>query len=290
MGAFLRRMKIPVALKNLLLRAQLFGRARHRDLADWKARINPAPIIVLGHQKCGTSVIAALLGEISGRSVSIDLLREVKRPTFQHVHSGTLSLERFIRTNRLEFSRDIVKEANLTPMYQALRLRFPSARFAFVIRDPRDNIRSILQRLRLPGRPEQSDPTVLANVSPAWRLVLHGDWLGLHGKDYVEMLAARWEHFAEIALAAGAEVESLRYEDFCADKAAAIGDFARRLGLPADHDIAGRTEVQYQSRGDHRNSWVDYFGAHHLTRIESICARGMAAFGYSASGSKTTKP
>lgn len=282
MPAAIRKV-LPAPLKHVLHHGKRFLLARTRDLADLRAHLNPNPIIVLGHQKCGTSVVAALLGDISGRSVAIDLAREVDRPTFHRVHSREISLDRFIRMNRLEFSRDIVKEANLTPMYAALRQRFPRSHFAFVIRDPRDNIRSILQRLGLPGQPHQAGPNPLSRISAAWRLVLDGGWLGLTGDDYIAMLAARWQYFADIATAARPHLEILRYEDFRANKVAAITDLAHRLGLPTDHEISGRIDLQYQSRGDHGASWRDYFGTEGLARIESICAPGMAEFGYKAS-------
>ncbi len=281
MSGFLAQV-VPAALKRPIHRVRLFARARLRDLADLRARVQPAPVIVLGHQKCGTSAIAALLGAISGRSVAIDLQREVERPTFQRLHGGELDLDRFIRANRLEFSREIVKEANLTPLHAELRRRFPESRFAFVIRDPRSNLRSILQRLSLPGRPGDADPAALARVSESWRLVLDGTWLGLEGDDYLAMLAARWQHFADIAAGARDELEILRYEDFLADKAGAIRDLAARLGLPHDRDISAGLDVQYQPRGDHSASLLDFFGAEGLARIERICARGMADFGYEA--------
>ena len=272
----------PGPLKRVVHRLRVVVRARRRDLADWLARVNEEPVFILGNQKSGTSIIAALLAELGGRSVAIDLDREVTRPTFHRVRTGALNLDDFIRRNRLEFSRDVVKEANLTTMYPALRGRFPRARFAFVQRDPRDNIRSILQRLGLPGRPAEAGEEQLAGISEAWRLVLDGRWLGLDGADYLAMLAARWQHFADLAAGAGEKMTVIRYEDFRADKVGGIRELARHLGIAEVADISASTERQYQPRGDHSVGLREFFGEEGLRLIERICARGMATFGYEA--------
>ena len=117
-------------------------------------RFLPAPIIVLGHQKTGTSVIAALLGEATGKSVTIDMFHHNNkiRPFFREdIFNKKLSLRDFIQANALYFSTDIIKEPDLTFHYEALLNYFPKAKFVFVIRDPRDNIRSILNRLKISG-------------------------------------------------------------------------------------------------------------------------------------------
>lgn len=44
-------------------------------------------------------------------------------------------------------------------LYGPLRDRFPKAQFAMVLRDPRDNIRSICDGLSLPGDKSALDPS-----------------------------------------------------------------------------------------------------------------------------------
>ncbi|RME38856.1 MAG: hypothetical protein D6788_06610, partial [Planctomycetota bacterium] len=115
------------------------------------ARPHPAPVIVLGNQKSGTTVIAALLAESAGCAVTLDIFFRFRRPVLARLLTGRDSLDRFIRRHPYWFSHPIIKEPSLTFFHDDLRRLFPSARFVFIVRDPRDNIRSILNRLRLPG-------------------------------------------------------------------------------------------------------------------------------------------
>ena len=60
---------IQVNQKNISNKAKYIKKVYVRKTA----RIHPAPVIVLGHQKTGTSVIASLLGETTNKSGTIDM-------------------------------------------------------------------------------------------------------------------------------------------------------------------------------------------------------------------------
>lgn len=257
-------------------------RTYRRYVLDLRAQPHPRPIFILGHQKSGTSVIADLLGQMCGLTVAIDLKRDVHRPAFQLVQFGDLSFDAYRRRNAFEFSHDIIKEANLTPMFVHLHARYPKSQYVFVVRDPRDNIRSILQRLGLSGNPNDvpGDAWRLV-VSDTWELILDGGWLGMSCDDYVDGLARRWQLFADVYAQHRDCFITVRYEDFVADKVGTIERLAARLGFDAQRDISHLVDVQHQHKGDPGVSLHAFFGsADRLGRIERICADGMRMLGY----------
>ncbi|WP_188109770.1 sulfotransferase domain-containing protein [Pseudohalioglobus sediminis] len=252
---------------------------RTRWLRDFFARPCSSPIFILGNQKSGTSAIASLLGEMTGKSVAVDLAKDFHAPAFQRV-GRQMSLAEYRRLNAVEFSKDIIKEANLTPMFDDLRSSYSDARFVFVVRDPRTNIRSILQRLDLSGRPEEVDSSALQDISETWRLILDSGWLGISGDDYVTRLASRWQLFSDIASSNVDDFQIIRYEDFLVDKVGSIERLVDGLSLDRVHDIAEQTDIQYQAKGDHSVSLNAFFGARNLERIDAICKKGMRFFRY----------
>jgi len=171
-----------------------------RAIRSLVTKIHPAPIIVLGNQKSGTTAVAALLAEATGLSVTLDLLKEMTDPVIDKVKTGELSLETLVKRNKLDFSRDIIKEPGLSVFYPELVAYFPDARFVMVIRDPRDNIRSILNRLRIPGTVDELTDKHRSEFSRAWDLTVDGTWLGLDGATYIERLAQRWNYIADAYL------------------------------------------------------------------------------------------
>jgi len=242
-------------------------------------KVNPTPIFVLGNQKSGTTAIAALLAKYTDRSVALDL-RGIYEPMQTAIHAGDITFEDFVRLNKYDFSRDIIKEPCLALLYPELKRVFPRAQFLMIVRDPRHNIRSILNRLGISGNLGNIDPNTIPSISPEWQLVLDGQWLGLQGRTYIEILAARWNRVSDVYLEHTDEIVLVRYEDFVADKVETIEELARRLGLPQVNDIADKVDIQYQLRGNRDVSWEEFFGLENLMRIEQICGSRMEKFGY----------
>jgi len=185
--------RLPDPLESAVRATARAGRELYYDVRDAMARPAGDPVFVLGNQKSGTTAIAALLGLATGEPATLDLRRETRHDFYRRITSGEVHFDRLVRRNALDFSRRIVKEPNLTLFYPQLRRRFPAARFAFVLRDPRDNIRSILDRVELPGDLQRLEPGRLAHVDPGFALVMDGTWCGItSGGHYVDKLAARW--------------------------------------------------------------------------------------------------
>jgi hypothetical protein len=267
-------------LPGVLARSRRRVESAALGLRSLFATVNPSPVFILGNQKSGTSAIAALLAEMTGRSVTLDLKREMGHPVIDQIKLGRLSMAEFVRLNRLDFSRDIIKEPSLSPYYHELRRSFARAKFVMVIRDPRDNIRSILNRLKIPGSLEDITSDQRARLTPAWRLIIDGRWLGLEGRNYIEMLARRWVYISNLYLGNKDRMTSVVYEDFSKDKTGTLERLATTLGLEKKHDVSRRVDVQFQPAGDRSVRWGDFYGPQNLAAIESICADGMRRLGY----------
>ena len=268
------------SLRIYLRKAKYHLHGFTRLFENLKAEVNPRPIFVLGNQKSGTTVIAALLAKMAGLSVALDLRKEVHRPIILNVKKGDVSFESFVKRNKLDFSRDLIKSPDLTLFYEELRNYFPEAKFLFIVRDPRANIRSILDRLKIPGNQNKLTDEEWATVPPAWRLVLDGKWLNLSGENYIEMLAARWNFCADLYLKRREVFKMSRYEDFMKNKVGEIRRNVQSFGLPEKNDISKDLEVEYQPKGRHQNvDWQLFFG-NNFARINKICGERMRLFNY----------
>lgn len=275
------------ALRRLLMRA---GRGPRR-LLEAAIERQPAALFVLGNQKSGTTAIAALLAELTARSVTLDLDWARAQAPFQRLQRGELGFAGFLRANRLELGRCVVKEPTFTFFVPELRAAFPAARFVFVLRDPRDNIRSILDRLGLPGDRRRLDPAAVEHLPLGWRQVLDATWLGRapgdqpgdRSGDYIEALAARWNACAEVYVRHAGSMILVRYEDFKADKLGSLEVLANSLGWPPRRDVRGSLDRPFQPRGNAAASWPAFFGAN-LSRIEDLCGPHMRDLGYGATG------
>jgi len=242
------------------------------------AQVNPSPVIVLGHQKSGTTAIAALLAARTGLSVTLDI-PGLHEPVQSQIHAQQLPFDAFLHRNRVEFSRDIIKEPCLSFLYPEIQRTIPQARVVMIVRDPRDNLRSILIRLNLPGD-AQDIGDMLASLIPAWRIIFDPRWLHLQGDTYIEVLAARWNRCVDILLHHRQEMLLVQYEDFLKDKLGEIDRLSRHLGIRGTADISDKVDIQYQPRGNHSVTWEEFFGRDNLSQIEKICGSRMQYFGY----------
>jgi hypothetical protein len=276
-------MPMPPAPRQPLLRtAKRTLLSGTRQIAGPFVAMPPGQIYILGNQKSGTSAIAGLLGRMAALTTTIDLYREVLKPTYHKVLWGQLAFDAFVRRNRWDMSREVVKEPNLTLLHDFLRLRFPQARTIFVVRDPRHNIRSILNRLDLPGDAADLDASAFERMAPGWRLVVAGQDLRLGPGSYIEHLALRWRAMVRIYQQHAEEMVLLRYEDFLKDKEAALEHTLRRVGRAPVSSVRDRLDVQFQPAGDHSTTPHQFFGARNLETIESLCAAEMRSLGYAA--------
>ena len=239
------------------------------------AKVNPAPIFILGHAKSGTTAIASLLAKVTGQSVTIDPLFRIDPDgdLQKQLLSGELELAELIETYKFYFSTPINKDPKLTFFYDDLCQYFPQAKFIFVIRDPRDNLRSFLNRRGIPG-----DLTKLPKDKEKWI----GNLPPIAGKNYIEKLSNRWNLAADTYLQHRDDFVLVRYEDFVNAKVKTIQDLAQKVGLNPSQKIDDYVNLQYQPIGNRRISCSAFFQTKNLHLIETICRERMGYFGYSS--------
>ncbi|MEQ9370582.1 MAG: sulfotransferase domain-containing protein [Coleofasciculus chthonoplastes F3-SA18-01] len=249
------------------------------------APINPAPVIVLGHSKTGTTAIAMLLGQATGKVVQSDICWRIKgQKNFREkLYRQEVTLHQFIDNNRLYFQADIIKEPTLSFFYNDLSFVFDKSRFIFINRDPRDNIRSILNRLKIPGNLALLDDCQTSKLSPGWKFMLKSNLPFGLVSHYIDKLAHWYNLAADTYIKHGDNMVLIRYEDFVKDKVGEIGNLARAVEFEPIHDIQNQVDIQYQPRGNRDVSWVEFFGIENLNRIETICGERMKEFGYNLS-------
>lgn len=274
-------MRRPV--KVALRRTARLTRTIYRSVMNRVARPHPAPFIFLGNQKSGTTAIAALLADATGVPATLDL-EDLKEPISTRLYRGEIPLSEIIARNRFDFSHPIIKEPALTFFHAQLVELYPDARFTLIVRDPRDNIRSILDRVELPGTLEDIPSEIRETIDPAWMGILYSPWLGLEGSTYIEKLAHRWNLACDVHLRNPDSVHLIRYEEFLEKKLEVIEDLAARVGLRLMKDVSDRLDVQFQPKGVHRDEpWAEFFSPGNLTLIESICGERMLKVGYGLS-------
>ncbi len=274
----------PDSVKPLAVSVLNIFKIAAQNIYGLKSSIRNSPVFILGNQKAGTSIVAALVGQATGCSTTLDLVREYLSDgkIYLKLKHGHINLEHLIQRNRLDFSREIIKEANLTPFYGDLISRFPESKYVFIIRNPFDNIRSQLNRLNLPGNLQYLSAEDIKKVKKSWRLLLDGSWLGLNGVNYIGMLAERWKYIADIYLNHKENMILIKYEDFLKCKQETIYDLAKKLNLYPKHDISDKINIQYQPKGNSNVNLTVFYGSRNIQLIENICYKNMKLLGYNS--------
>jgi len=236
-----------------------------------------APVLVLGNQKTGSTAIAELLAHRGQLRAATDL-HPLQSATVQ-VENDPASAARLVQRLRYYFRRDLVKENELTAATDALLEVLPRARPVFVVRHPVHNIRSILDRLALPGRPRPFSALPLSG--DGWERIVRGRDYGIEADDHITALALRWVRTTAMYRRHPDRLHLVRYEDFVADKLSTINTLAAQLGIEPKADIRPLLDVPFQPRGDHRATAPrDFFSERALAIIHDQCADGMDALHY----------
>ena len=245
-------------------------------------KIEKSPVFILGNQKSGTSVIASLLGELTNNKTSIDLFYSgFYYNLFLKWKERSINTKAFIDRNKFNFSNKIIKEPHLSVFYDELYEQFPDAKFVMIVRNPIDNIRSILDRLNINGNKDKLDLLDMNKIFHSWNLLFDNSWIGGNTSNYIEVLAERWNIIINNYLVNKDNMILIKYEDFINDKKGVIEKLAQDLNLPLVNDISGILDVQHQSKGKRREiSPVDFFGQENIGRIKLICSENITKLGY----------
>jgi len=279
-------MKVAGSLKHLFESpSRSLANFCYRMREKWRrktAHLNPNPIFVLGNQKAGTSAITALLGEATGLSYTIDIFC-LYEGLEHRLLRGETTFDEVLERGRYYFSKDIIKDPSFTFLYDELVAKFPNSKRVFVLRDPRQNIRSILNRLNLPGHLEDlsmSDWQYVESEFPGWHPILRGNPQDFEEATYIETLASRCREIFHIYFKHKKEIVPVFYETFNQNKVQSIQRLANQLDLQILYSIDHLKDKQFQPKGDKNISIEDFFGSKNLQRIQVICGNEMTALGY----------
>jgi hypothetical protein len=237
--------------------------------------VTGAKVFVVGNHRSGTALFAAMLASTCRRTFSA-IRGERSRPTVRRIFLGVEEIESLVAGEPRLLAGDIVEASEVALIAEHLGARFPEARFCHLVRDPRRQIRSVLQSLGLSGR--DCDWRHLHHLSDGWRLLLEGKAFGLDGGNYVEVLARHWNLVADVHLRTQDRSILVRYERFIASMGEEVARGASALGLggqPVSLPAAERPVLPVRRRLSLR----DFFGPN-LALIDSLCDARMQALGY----------
>lgn len=163
---------------------------------------------------------------------------------------------------------------------------FPNAKFVYIVRNPFQNIRSILNRLNLEGNLNQNSKIYekkLASLKkelPTWGRILEGTYPPVFGTNYIENLSLRWNLGVDTYLKNLDNMLLVRYEDFIKDKMGYIHNLCDQLNLPVTNDISNQLNKQYQVKGKSNLDLYTFFGEDNYNTISKICTEKMIPFKY----------
>jgi len=254
-----------------------------KKILSFLSTVNTNPLFILGNQKSGTTVIANLLSQATSKSLTNDFQSAIAHKTLQlELSFKLLSFPNFIHDYKYEFSKDIIKEPFLSYYIDELINEFPNARFILIVRDPYQNIRSILNRLKVPGNLQKinfSNFVELEKTLP-WKLALQSKMLGINSINYIEAMAHRWNYLINLYEKNKEKIILVKYEDFVKDKKGFIDNLTHKLGFDIKQDISNYVNVQYQPKGNSKVDLDKFFGSKNSDLISKVCKNNMNKLGY----------
>ncbi len=263
-------------LKKIYRRITKFLLSLIKTITDFFKIRNKIPIIVFGHQKSGTTAIAKLLGKSTDKTVCIDPFYLTKEKQYQLpiIYKDKKGLKDYIKKNAYLYSQDIIKDPEFVFFYDELKQIYPQSKFVFIIRNPFDNIKSILDRLKIIGDIEHFDEKLYSEVTDTWdwKMIINGELTNIKSENIIETLSLRWLYCANLYLKHKNEFLLVKYEDFKKEKQEVINKIAEDLGIDKKQDISLFVNNQYQRRGGNTNVSAEFFfSKKNYEIIEQIC-------------------
>ncbi|MCW8896654.1 MAG: sulfotransferase [Flavobacteriales bacterium] len=218
----------------------------------------------MGMPKAGTTAIAALLGKKTGQKTMLDT------PFFWYPYNFLLLKKEITLKNHLIkhssiLKNKIIKEPNFTLLFDEFYQLYPKAKFIFIVRNPKDNIRSILNRLNLPGN--LPDFTAYDELPKSWQSLFYDYYSSKN--HYIEKLADMWVKYNNIYLQNKERFILIKYEDFIKNKEVEIVKLAKSVGLNPQFDIKDIENKQFQPKGN-QNILLDDFFEENIKYIHQI--------------------
>jgi len=259
----------------------MFSSLSIRKILSLFSKIKPDPLFVLGNPKSGTTVIANLLSKSTKQTLTSDIQSVIKNVSLQ-LDFNLISFDDFIKQHKYEFSKKIIKEPFLSFYTEELINSFPNSKIVWIVRNPYQNIRSILNRLKIPGNLQEIkfNQFIELEKTPAWKLNLQSEMLGINSVNYIEAMAHRWNYLVNLYEKNKEKIILVRYEDFVKDKKGFIDNLTHKLGFDIKQDISDYVNVQYQPKGNYKVDLDKFFGSRNLDLISKVCKNNMKKLGY----------
>lgn len=224
-------------------------------------------IIILGHQKSGTTAIATLIAKRSSLSYTADIVRSHRNHIdWDYLHNKEIDFSSFSKKYKYEFSKSLLKEPELSFFYKDLKEQCSDRKFIFVLRHPVDNIKSILSRLKLNSMSELKDSRIYRSELdkfPMWKSIL-GDI-----DNPIPALCKRWNDLVTIYEDNKENIYLIKYENFHENKKKSIDELCCYAEVKPINDINDLLNVQYQKKGS-RISNTDFFRDEDILLMESL--------------------
>jgi signal transduction histidine kinase len=254
------------------------------DIRTFLLHRHAVKLVVVGHQKSGTTAVGALLARMVGGSFANDPLYECdwgRGQAVKEVVDNPEQLGRLVSEKRGLFCKTVLKDPDLTFLLPQCQRVFDKAQIVFVARDPVSTIRSIADRLDLSSKDlgQPADCVTLPNRH--WRLILSSQLPEVGGTTVAEVLARRWSRAAREYLHHADRVHFIRYEDFIADRSHQLKDLLSELRMRKRNDAAHWLNHPFQPRGQAQTDITERIGARNLEIIESVCSETMERLDYS---------
>lgn len=260
-------------------------------------------IFGVGPMKAGSTVVWQALGAATQLSLGLDcdamgVVRMASRAARREV-----PLESVVEICFEDlFSAELAKDPLATPVARRLADAWPSLsshggplRLYFVVRNPFDCVRSLVEHLGLRTRVSsmeeqrfQADEGHLPQHFTAGKQqYLDVTREGLTYSGYIDAVAQRWALTVDEYFACPARYVLVRYEDFVAAPVEQTKLLVERLGVPdlwlpgADERVAAATTVRYQTQGKRKGrSPAEIFGSPMLSRLVEALSPRMERLGY----------
>jgi len=267
----------------------------------------------VGPMKAGSTVIWQALGAATQLSMGMDCELFSSGTSFVHrVARREAPLEHFIDLCYGElFHWDLAKDPMATTLSRRLADAWPSLsshggplQLYFVIRNPFDCARSLLERLKvkaLVASPQEQRFAFASNQLPSRFTGSMQDYLdvardGLEYSGFVDAAVQRWALIVDEYLRCPSRFALVRYEDFTKDPVAETRRLAEMLNLTAhwgqgsEERVKEAVSMQYQVRGKARgHEPAEVFGEAMVARIWTAVGARAARLGYALSGVDITK-
>lgn len=277
------------------------------DAIDTELRLGMPRTRVLGVGciKSGSTVVLQALAAATRLSLGFDCQALGDTAVVQQVIRREVPLESIFNACSHElWAWSLTKDPMLTPLALRLASVWPALsshgeelRLYFLVRNPFDVVRSVIEHLGLKVRldPEHSNEQLFhttnlpltGRFTRGMQLFLDTTKVGFNYTGYADALVQQWALFADEYLRDRQRYVLVRYEDFEAEPVNSTRNLSQALGLDVhwDPDTIARVQevsrTQYQTRGKRRgHDFRQVFGPRLYARIRDAVDCRARAFGY----------